>query len=156
MYTGSLNLRYPLNIQDGSTRPLSSAGNIYNWDSFPRAANANEIYRLAELMSLTDLKTRVYHYLLSTCSVDNIFERLFDPYCQARGHAPVRAVYRHFLAANWDNVRSSGQWPALLRRYRRTQREDEAQYLLEAICEILNAVTWDHKFEHLLLKNKES
>lgn len=153
MYTGSLNLRYPLNLPEGQTRPLSSAGNIYNWDSFPRAANANEIYRLAGMMGLPELQTRAYHYLMATCSVDNVFDRLFDPYCQAEGHAPVRAVYQQFLARNWENVRSSGQWSGLLKRYRRTQREDEAQYLLDAICEILNAVTWDHKFDGLLLKN---
>jgi hypothetical protein len=153
MYTGSLNLCYPLNLPEGQTRPLSSAGNIYNWDSFPRAANANEIYRLAGMMGLPELQTRAYHYLMSTCSVDNVFDRLFDPYCQAPGHAPVQAVYQQFLARNWENVRSSGQWSGLLKRYRRTQREDEAQYLLEAICEILNAVTWDHRFEGFLLTN---
>jgi hypothetical protein len=156
IYTGSLNLRYPpSNVKD---RPLSSAGAYSGWDTvtigFPRSANVNEIYRLAGLMGLSELQTRAYHYLMSTCSVDNIFERLFDPYCKVATHAPVRGVYQQFLARNWDAVRSSGQWANLLRRYRNTQRDDEAEYLLEAMCEILNAVTWDHKLTNFLHHKK--
>jgi hypothetical protein len=156
IYTGSLNLRYrPSNSQD---RPLSSAGIYTGWDTvsaaFPRSANVNEIYRLAGLMGLSELQTRAYHYLMSTCSVDNIFERLFDPYCKAQTHAPVRGVYQQFLASNWEKVRGSGQWVTLLRRYRTTQRDDEAEFLLEAMCEILGAVTWDHKLTNFLHHRK--
>jgi hypothetical protein len=148
IYTGSLNLRFPsANTKD--LRPMS-AGTVYGGAGFPRPANVNEIYRLAGMMNLTELQTRAYHYLMSTCSVDNIFDRLFDPYCKHSTHAPVRSVYQHFLARNWDKVRSSGQWGNLLRRYRSTQRDDEAEYLLEAMCEILNAVTWDHKLSNFL------
>ena len=148
IYTGSLNLRYP---PSKDLRPVSSSAatpgvtNGYAWDAFPRAANANEIYRLAGVMGLTELQTRAYHYLMSTCSADNIFDRLFDPYCKATTHAPVRNVYQQYLARNWDTIRGSGQWAQLLRRYRSSQREDEAETILEAICEILSAVTWDHK-----------
>jgi hypothetical protein len=148
IYTGSLNLRFPI----GGTlneRPMSSGiTNGYGWEmtaAFPRPANPNEIYRLAGTMGLAELQTRAYHYLMSTCSVENIFDRLFDPYCKAATHAPVRGVYQQFLARNWDKVRSSGQWGTLLRRYRSTQREDEAEYLVDAMCEILNALTWDSK-----------
>ena len=152
IYTGSLNLRYPPSTT--KDRPISSAGTYSAWDTvtaaFPRAANVNEIYRLAGMMCLSELQTRAYHYLMSTCSVDNIFDRLFDPYCKVATHAPVRTVYQQFLARNWDKVRSSGQWANLLRRYRATQRDDEAEYLLEAMCEILNAVTWDHKLTNFL------
>ena len=152
IYTGSLNLRYP--PSNAKERPISSAGTYTGWDTvtaaFPRSANVNEIYRLAGIMGLSELQTRAYHYLMSTCSVDNIFDRLFDPYCKVTTHAPVRGVYQQFLAKNWDQVRSSGQWANLLRRYRATQRDDEAEYLLEAMCEILNAVTWDHKLTNFL------
>jgi hypothetical protein len=154
IYTGSLNLRFPPSTKEA--RPLSGGGvtnGAFGWEAvatFPRAANPNEIYRLAGMMGLVELQTRAYHYLMSTCSVDNIFDRLFDPYCKAVAHAPVRTVYQQYLARNWEQVRSSGQWVTLLKRYRATQREDEADYLLEAMCEILNAVTWDHKLSHFL------
>jgi hypothetical protein len=154
IYTGSLNLRYPPTTKD--SRPMSAGptGPFYGWEStaktFPRPANANEIYRLAAIMGLQELQTRAYHYLMSTCSVDNIFDRLFDPYVKTETHAPVRSVYRQYLSRNWENIRSSGQWGTLLRRYRSTQRDDEAEFLLDAIVEILNAVTWDHKLDNLL------
>jgi len=141
IYTGSLNLRYP---KDGP-RPATP---LNTWDTapgFPRPANPNEIYRLAGVMGLMELQGRAHHYLSSTCSVDNIFDRLFDPYCKAPTHAPVRSVYQKFLARNWEVVRASGQWHALLRRYRSTQREDEAEHLLETMVSILNSVTWDPK-----------
>ena len=152
IYTGSLNLRYP--PSNAQNRPLSSAGAYAGWDAvttvaFPRSANANEIYRLAGIMGLKDLQTRAYHYLMSTCSVDNIFDRLFDPYCKTSTHAPVRGVYQQYLAKNWDKIRSSGQWANLLKRYRSTKQEDEAEYLLQAICDILNAATWDHKWTNI-------
>jgi hypothetical protein len=141
IYTGSLNLRYP---KDGP-RPATP---LNTWDTapgFPRPANPNEIYRLAGVMGLMELQGRAHHYLSSTCSVDNIFDRLFDPYCKAPTHAPVRSVYQKFLARNWEVVRASGQWHGLLRRYRATQREDEAEHLLETMVSILNSVTWDPK-----------
>jgi hypothetical protein len=147
IYTGSLNLRFPPSGKEA--RPLSSSG----WDvapGFPRPANANEIYRLAGMMGLVELQTRAYHYLMSTCSVENIFDRLFDPYCKSTTHAAVRSVYQNFLASNWTQIRQSGQWGLLLKRYRSTQSDDEANFLLEAMCEILNAVTWDHKLTNLL------
>ena len=152
IYTGSLNMRYPAStVKD---RPHSSAGVYSSWDatslSFPRPANVNEIYRLAGVMKLSGLQTRAYHYLLSTCSVDNIFERLFDPYCKAATHASVKLIYQQFLAKNWDKVRNSGQWATLLRRYRATQRDEEAEFLLESICEILNAVSWDVKVSNFI------
>ena len=124
----------------------------YGWEmtvGFPRPANPNEIYRLAGMMGLGELQTRAYHFLMSTCSVDNIFDRLFDPYCKSTTHAPVRSLYQGFLAKNWDQIRQSGQWATLLRRYRATQREEEAEYLLEVLCEILNAVTWDPKITNI-------
>ena len=127
----------------------------YGWEvsaSFPRPANPNEIYRLAGMMSLVELQKRSYHFLMSTCSVDNIFERLFDPYCKSVTHGPVRSLYQSFLARNWEKIRQSGQWATLLRRYRATQREDEAEYLLEVMCEILNAVTLDPKVQSFIAK----
>ena len=156
IYTGSLNLRFPPTSL-GKDRPISAGvTNAYGWGltpAFPRPANPNEIYRLAGMMGLVELQTRAYHYLMSTCSVENIFDRLFDPYCKSATHAPVRNVYQQFLARNWDKVRSSGQWGTLLRRYRSTQREDEAESLLDAMCEILNALTWDHKLTKYLPKS---
>jgi len=161
IYTGTLNLRFNTQLpykegmyNDPTGRPISSrdSGVGYGWEvihNFPRQANPNEIYRLSGIMGLSELQTRAYHYLMSTCSVDNIFDRLFDPYCKSATHAPVRGVYRDFLARNWNDIRSSGQWATLLRRYRATQRDDEAEYLLEAICEILNAVSWDLKSQFL-------
>jgi hypothetical protein len=127
----------------------------YSWDSsaaFPRPAFANEIYRLAGMMGLTELQSRAYHFLMSTTSVDNIFDRLFDPYCKSTTHAPVRSVYQGFLARNWETIRQSGQWAQLLRRYRATQEDEEAEYLLEVLCEILNAVTWDPKLTSFISK----
>lgn len=152
IYTGSLNLRFPPSSY-GKERPISSGVNAYGWEltpTFPRPANPNEVYRLAGMMGLAELQTRAYHYLMSTCSAENIFDRLFDPYCKAATHAPIRTIYQQFLARNWDKVRSSGQWAALLRRYRSTRHDDEAESLLDAICEILNALTWDHKIAKFL------
>jgi len=143
IYTGSMNLRFPKDARPGT--PLNPLTTWDNTPAFPRAANPNEIYRLAGMMGLMELQGRAYHYLSSTCSVENIFDRLFDPYCKAPTHAPVRGVYQQFLARNWDQVRSHGAWHSLLRRYRATQREDEAEYLLETMVSILGAVTWDQK-----------
>jgi len=140
IYTGSLNLRYPKDA-----RPPTPLTTWETTPAFPRPANPNEIYRLAGIMGLGELQGRAYHYLSSTCSVDNIFDRLFDPYCKAPTHAPVRGVYQQFLARNWETVRAQGQWHALLRRYRSTQREDEADHLLDTMVSILNSVTWDPK-----------
>src|SRR5277367_1714323 len=94
IYTGSLNLRF---YSSGSKdiRPLS-AGSVYGGSGFPRAANVNEIYRLAGMMGLSELQTRAYHYLMSTCSVDNIFDRLFDPYTKSPTHASIRSIYQQF------------------------------------------------------------
>jgi hypothetical protein len=139
-----------------TTLTTTTSYSAYNsWEltaSFPRAANPNEIYRLAGMMGLGELQARAYHYLMSTTSVDNIFDRYFDPYCKAAAHAPVRSIYQQFLARNWDKIRTSGQWATLLRRYRATQRDDEAEYLLEVMCEILNAVTWDPKLSNFIAK----
>ena len=103
-------------------------------------------------MGLSELQTRAYHYLMSTCSVDNIFDRYFDPYTKSPTHASIRSIYQQFLARNWDKIRTSGQWAQLLRRYRATQSNDEAEYLLELMCEILNAVTWDPKISGFIAK----
>jgi hypothetical protein len=159
--TSGLGLQNPLQSSmqasmTTTTITTTTSYSAYNsWEvsiSFPRAANPNEIYRLAGMMGLAELQARAYHYLMSTTSVDNIFDRYFDPYCKAASHAPVRGIYQQFLARNWDKIRTSGQWAALLRRYRATQRDDEAEYLLEVMCEILNAVTWDPKISNFLTK----
>jgi hypothetical protein len=140
IYTGTLNLRFP---PKDITRPATPmTGNTL---SFPRPANPNEIYRLAGMMGLLELQGRAYHYLLATCTVDNIFDRLFDPYCKVTEHREVRIVYQQYLAKNWIQIRSHGAWHQLLRRYRTTQREDEADHLRETMVGILNAVTWDPK-----------
>jgi len=142
-------------LTTSTTYTTASTFQYNSWEltpAFPRAANPNEIYRLAGMMGLSELQTRSYHYLMSTCSVDNIFDRYFDPYCKSPTHASIRNIYQQFLARNWDKIRTSGQWAQLLRRYRATQSNEEADYLLELMCEILNAVTWDPKLSGFIAK----
>jgi len=76
LYTGCVNLHY---LRQSSV-PLGALnlGEDYPDLKYPERADAFLLYRAANMYMLQELENRCYHYLCSTCTGENIIERLFD------------------------------------------------------------------------------
>lgn len=95
LYTGCVNLHF---FGDGKY----PAG-------YPKVADPFLLYRAANMYLLEELENRCYHYLCSTCTPENVIERLFNnPECAY--HDRIRSMYLEYLKKNFESVKATKQW----------------------------------------------
>jgi BTB/POZ domain len=98
LYTGSVNLHNPETWEGMFSYP----------NGYPGEADAFALFRAANMYLLDDLESRCFHYLVATCTVENICTRLFSPDC--RPYEALTNAYRKYLIKNYNAVRSSKEW----------------------------------------------
>ena len=104
LYTGCVNLHYP------SERSLEEDDLDLE---YPETADAFLLYRAANMYMVEALETRCYHYLRSTCTEENIIERLFDtPGCAH--HDKIRDMYLEYVYENFETIKTTKQWEEML------------------------------------------
>ena len=76
---------------------------------YPAAADPFLLYRAANMYMLEELENRCCLYLRSTCTPENLIERLFDnPECVH--HDRVRNIYFEYLTKNFESIKTTKQW----------------------------------------------
>ena len=95
LYTGCVNLHF----SDDKDCPVG----------YPAAADPFLLYRAANMYMLEELENRCYLYLCSTCTPENLIERLFDnPECVH--HDRIRNMYVEYLTKNFESIKTTKEW----------------------------------------------
>jgi len=104
LYTGCVNLHH---------NPDSVQSDLRNPDGYPDAVDAFSMYRAANMYLLEELEDRCYRYLISTCSPENICERLFsNPACLH--YDKIRNSLLEYVIQNYDTIKMSEEWEDML------------------------------------------
>ena len=78
-------------------------------EGYPGPAEPFSLYRAANMYLLPDLEGRCYRYLISTCSAENICERLLEnPILNC--YNQLKSGYFHYLIQNFDAVKKTKSW----------------------------------------------
>jgi hypothetical protein len=110
LYTGCVNLHY-LSKNPVAPGALEDENDIDL--QYPEIADAFLLYRAANMYMVEELENRCYHYLRSTCTKENIIERLFDtPECSH--HDKIRDMYLEFVHKNFEIIKTTKQWEEML------------------------------------------
>ena len=80
---------------------------------YPDAADPFLLYQAANMYMLEELENRCCHYLRSTCTPENLVERLFDnPECAH--HDRIRNIYLEYLNKNFESIKTTKHWEEML------------------------------------------
>jgi len=81
--------------------------------AYPERADAFLLYRAANMYMVEELENRCYHYLRSTCTQENIIERMFDtPECAH--HDRIRNMYLEYVNENFETIKTTKEWEEML------------------------------------------
>jgi hypothetical protein len=95
LYTGCVNLHFSAH----KNHPVG----------YPNAVDPFLLYRAANMYMLEELENRCCYYLRSTCTPENLIERLFDnPECVH--HDRIRNIYLEYLNKNFESIKATKQW----------------------------------------------
>jgi|SRR5271170_8501 len=72
------------------------------------------LYRAANMYLIEPLENRVFRFLTSTCTVDNICKRLFNLNCKY--YDELKKAYIEYLAINFDLVKMTKEWSDVMNR----------------------------------------
>ena len=100
LYTGCVNLH---------NNPDSVQDDLRNPDGYPDAVDAFSMYRAANMYMLAELEDRCYRYLVSTCSPENICERLLGNSAW-KNYDKIRNSFLEYLIQNYNTVKVSKEW----------------------------------------------
>jgi len=89
---------------------------------YPDPVDPFSMYRAAKLYLLPALEDRCYRYLISTCSPENVCDRLLgNPDCNY--YPKLRRSYFNYLVRNFDAVKTTKAWKKLHRNLKRQSPE---------------------------------
>lgn len=100
LYTGRVNLHLYMNDEDAP-------------NGYPDTANPFLLYRAANMYMLEGLEDRCVQYLQSTCTPENIIERLFDD-AECAHHDRIRKLYLEYLNNNFEGIKKTKGWEQML------------------------------------------
>lgn len=103
----------------------------------PLPVSPKSLYRLAHLLSLTDLQKRALDTFSSSLSVDNAAVELFSDTSVA--YDELRAVILLFVKENWTKVKESTGWKELLAKIKAREMPEVAHILAEALTAMVDA-----------------
>jgi hypothetical protein len=110
LYTGCVNLHYL------SRKSICSSAFEEEDDldlEYPERADAFLLYRAANMYMVEELENRCYDYLRSTCTGENIIDRLFNtPECAH--HDKIRDMYLEYVYENFETIKTTKQWEEML------------------------------------------
>ena len=100
LYTGRVNLHLYMNEDQAP-------------NGYPDAADPFLLYRAANMYLFEGLEDRCVQYLQSTCTLENIIERLFEnPECAH--HDRIRKMYLEYLNNNFEGIKKTKEWEEML------------------------------------------
>jgi hypothetical protein len=98
LYTGCVHLHHK-----------SSSDVVYAQSAgYPPPVDASALYHAANMYLLEPLEERCYRYLTSTCTLNNICERLFRSVCAV--HEKLKDKYFEYIVQNYDAVKMTQEW----------------------------------------------
>ena len=101
LYTGRVNMHLSRHVEEETP------------NGYPDAADSFLLYRAANMYMLEGLEERCVHYLRSTCTPENIIERVFDnPECGH--HDRIRELYLEYLYNNFEGIKKTKEWEEML------------------------------------------
>ena len=113
LYTGYVNLHNNSSAADAGQTDING---------YPDPVDAFSMYRAANMYLVEELEDRCYRYLVSTCSPENICERLLgNSACQY--HDKIRDAYFEYLIQNYDVVKMSKEWEEMIMDLKTCTRE---------------------------------
>src|SRR5438270_5664110 len=95
----------------------------------PKFCAAEDIYAVADMMLLDDLKSKALDFLLLTCTVENITERVLSDF--AHTFKDVKDRYLKWFGDRWTEVRDSQVYNTLF-----DVLESDEEYDKEQVAEL--------------------
>ena len=128
LYTGCVNLHHYYHNVLGQCEEVEP-------DAYPNEADALQLYHAANQFLIEDLETRCYFYLSSTCTLENITQRLFNN-AKCTHHEKILNMYLDYVIKNFDSIKMSKEWEETLRNMK-----DSSPELLAHQTEMLLKIT---------------
>jgi len=91
----------------------------------PKLCAAEDIYAVADMMLLDDLKSKALDFLLLTCTVENITERVLSDF--AHTFKDVKDRYLKWFGDRWTEVRDSQVYNTLFNGLESSEEYDKEQ-----------------------------
>lgn len=103
LYTGHVNLNH--HWQDQAEQLIWPGKEPDGW---PEEANPTDLFRAADMYLVEPLRSRCLRFLVDTCTINNISERLFDISFQP--FEDLKKGYLEYMVKNFDKVKKTKEW----------------------------------------------
>lgn len=110
----------------------------------PKLCAAEDIYVVADMMLMEDLKSKTLDFLLLTCTVENITERVLGDFADT--YKDVKDGYFKWFREHWTEVRDSQAYNTLFEGLGTDEEYDTEQVgeLFRRYREVMQAAIFDH------------
>lgn len=132
LYTGYVNMH-------DTIEPVNSdfQDEHYDWTppaGYPQPVDAFDLYRAADMYLIEDLKKLVSRFIAETCTLDDIYENLFN--MDKKPFKEIVEIYLNYIAKNFDLIKGTEMWDQKVRSILSESTPDELQYRSEVLLSL--------------------
>ena len=98
---------------------------IRSWeepDGWPEEADPVDLFRAADMYLVEPLRSRCLRFLIETCTINNISERLFDISIQP--FEDLKKGFLEYMVKNFDKVKQTKEWREIILQMKESSLEE--------------------------------
>lgn len=91
-------------------------------DGWPEKADPFDLFRAADMYLVEPLRSRCLRFLIETCTINNISERLFNISIQP--FEDLKKAFMEYMVKNFDKVKTTKEWREIILQMNESSHEE--------------------------------